>query len=204
MENIEDTKVETPDLEKIRDERCFPIARLILKEMAPSLVSASADTVNYDDLVLKSLSLFLGADLNVTTETPYITQLLLGVFSGLNRTIHECTVIPIDDARYSSIASKILQIVSDGNVRLGSVTPEESIEDFTIIKVKLNELFAEEKLNLLEVRYIMDNMFDAFKDFSDKYSESIESSVKRSELKLFGVNNMNEVSLKQLDGILKA
>jgi len=190
------------DLEKIRDDRCVPIAREILKEMAGGLVASNAGTVNYDELVLKSLSLFLKSDLNITTETPYITQLLLGVFAGLNRTIHECTILPVDDARYSVIANKILSIVSDGNVRLGAVTPEQSIEDFTIIKVKLNELFAEEKLNLLEIKYIMDNMFDAFKDFSGEYAKSVESSVKRAELKLFGVENMDEISIKKLDEIL--
>lgn len=198
----ETKKIEEQNVEKIRDERCIPIAQNILSKMAGGLISADADKVNYDDLVLKSLGLFLDADLNVTTETPYVTQLLLGAFAGLNRTIHECTIIPVDDARYAAIGNKILGILSDANIRMGNVTLEQSQEDFAGIKEKLNVLFAEEKLNLLEIKFIMDNMFDAFKDFSGEYAKSIESSIKRAETKLFGVQTMDEIGMKKLDEIL--
>lgn len=193
-----------PDLEKVRDEKCIPVTRAILKEMATGLVASDSSQVTHTDLIMKSLSLFLSSDLNITTDTPYVPQLILGVLAGLNTTVHSCQVIPIDDARYSVIAGKILSIVSDANVRLGSVKPEESAEDFSPVKEKLNKLFADEKLTLLELKYIMDNIFDAFKDFQEKLGHSIDDSVKRAEQKLFKVEAMSDVTMKQLNDVLTA
>lgn len=204
LKNLFNKKKEelAPDLEKERDDRCIPVARGVLKEMAGTLVASDASQVNYNDLMLKTLSAFLDADLNLTTDTPYVPQLLLGVLAGLNRSVHLCKVIEIDDARYSEIASKILTIVSEANVTFGEITPEQSHADFVPVIEKLNDLFAEEKLTTLELKYIMDNIFDAFKEFSQKLDNSITDSTKRAEQKLFGVEFMEDISMKRLNEVL--
>lgn len=190
------------DLDKERDDRCFPVTRAIMKEMADGLVASDASQVKHTDLIMKSVALFLGSDLNVTTDTPYVPQLILGALAGLNKTAHECAIIPIDDERYSVIAGKILTIVSDANVSLGAVTPDQTVADFSPVKEKLNALFAEEKLTLLELKYILDNIFDAFKDFQEKLGHHIDGSMKRAEEKLFKVELMSDVTMKQLNEVL--
>ncbi len=190
------------DLDKERDDRCFPVTREIMKEMASGLVASDASQVKHTDLIMKSIALFLSSDLNVTEDTPYVPQLILGTLAGLNKTAHECTVIPIDDARYSVIAGKILSIVSEAEVTLGTVTPEQTEKDFTPVKEKLNALFAEEKLTLLELKYILDNIFDAFKDYQEKLGHQIDDSMKRAEQKLFKVEFMSDITMKQLNEVL--
>ena len=191
------------DLEKLRDERCIPVTREIMSEMATTLVASDASKVGYNDIILKSLGAFLKADLNITFEVPYVPQLILGALAGLNKAVHECEIIPIDDARYSAIAGRILTILSEAEVDLVVLEKQkESDVDFSSVKKELNKLFKENKLTLLEVQYIMDNIFDAFKEFQAKLGESVDDSTKRAEQKLFKVKDMTEITLKMLDKVL--
>ena len=191
------------DYEKLRDDKCIPVARTIMSEMATTLVASDASEVNYNDLMIKSLALYLSSDLNLTTETSYVPQLVLGALSALNKAVHECT-LPMDDARYSIIAGKVLTILSEANIPLVVATKEESNIDTSSMTEKLNALFAEEKLNLIEVKYIMDNILDAFTEFSDKLNDSITDLTKRAEQKLFKVDFMNEITMKMLNDVLMA
>lgn len=192
------------DLEKQRDDKCIPVARAILADMALDLIPEDANVkIDYNPIVGKILQREMDADLNITTEVSYIFQLLLGAFAGLNLTAQSCTTTPADDVRYGSIAKKILGIVSEANVGLTPATPEETIADFAPVKEKLNVLFAEEKLSMLEVKYIMDNIFDALKTVEQIVAAQVQDATDRAEAKLFGVEFKSDLSLKQVDDVLK-
>lgn len=195
--------VPSPDLEKVRDEKCIPVARDVLSAMAELMIPENAaEKIDYNPLVLKILQIELDADLNVTTEQPYIDQLVLSAFSGLNKTVQAAAYLPIDDIRYGDIARKILVILSEANVALGSVTSEQTESDFAPVKEKINALFAQEQLTLLEVKYIMDNIFQSFAKVGNIVSESIARSMKSAEEKLWGVDDLSDVALKQVDAVL--
>lgn len=205
--DIEKTKVDpgAPDLDKARDEKCIPVARAIFADMVSDLLPDDVDgRTDYSQIVLKILQKNFTADMNITIESPYIFQLILGVLSGLNASIQGAMTAPIDDARYKEIGRKILAIVSDANVRMGSVTPEETAADFADAKIKLNDLFIAEKLNGLELKYVIDMIFNSFKAVNDLYSQNIERSVERGSAKLFGVESMTDLGLKRLDEVLKS
>lgn len=192
------------DLEKLRDEKCIPVARQVIVDMVSGLLPEDAnEKMDYNPLVLKMLQLSLDADLNLTSETPYLIQLILGAFSGLNKTVQEVATVPIDEVRYAAIGVKILNIMADANVTLGSVTPDQTTADFAAVKEKVGTLIAEEKLNLMELKYIMDNIFDSFRTVSSLYEASIEKQTSKAEAKLFGVEDMSDLSLKRLDEVLK-
>lgn len=192
------------DLEKLRDEKCIPLARLILADMAELLMPEDAnEKVDYNPIVLKTLARTLEADTNISKENTYLFQLILGVFSGLNVTVQSATTLPIDDVRYGAIAKQILKIVSEANVTMGSVTKEDTERDFAPVKEKIDALFLAEKMSLLEVKYVMDNIFTSFSTFTDLFNRNVESSSQKAEAKMFGVESMYDLSMKRLDEVLK-
>lgn len=188
------------ELEVARDERCFPIARAVFKELPEGLI---ADTEGQKALQLKTLSAMLAADLNVAMEVSYVFQLLLGILSGLNRTVQETERVN-DDVKYDAIAEEVLKIVADevDALQLGSVTPEKSAEDFKEVKLKLMKLFQDENLSLMEVKYVMQKVFESFTTFNNAVQSSIENSTKRMETKILGIDSMDELSLKKLNDVL--
>lgn len=193
------------DLEKLRDEKCLPIAQEILNDLATDMIPDDANVkVDYNPILLKILARTFEADTNIATENSYLFQVLLGVFSALNRTVQECTTVPIDDVRYGVISKKILAIVAKAKVRMGAVTPEESIADFAPIKEELNGLFAEEKLSMLEIKYMMDNIFESFNAVQTGFNMNVEQSSRRAEAKLFKLEDMVDLSMKKLDDVLRA
>lgn len=192
------------DLEKLRDEKCIPIARQMVKELASDLLPVDGTAIPAGPLAQKFLKFGLDADLNITTEASYIFQLTLGVLSGLNVTVQGVETVPIDDVRYFDIGRKILGFVTEHDVTIGSVTPDQTQVDFAPIKEKINALIAEEKLSMLEVKYIMDNIFKNFTLVNNLFSESLEENSRRAEAKLFGIEDMTDLSMSKLDSVLKA
>lgn len=199
----EDLPVE-PDADQLRDEKCIPVARRMFASVAEKMIPADAnEVVDYNPVLLDLLSQALDADLNMTTENPYVFQLMLGILSGLNVTVQKAIVLPIDDVRYGRIARQILQVVSDANVTVGDVTPEQTEADFAPVLVQINELFAAEKLTMMEVKYIMDNMFESFTAVNNGFSASTTQSFKLAEEKLWKVQDMSDVTMGQLDKVMK-
>ncbi len=199
MEN----KEKEVDLDKARDEKCIPIAREVLKDLATTLLPEDANkVVDYNPAILKIMKRSLDHDLNISTECTYIFQLILGAFTGLNKTVQGCSTILIDDVRYGRIGGQILTILSEANVRFGNVSPEEVEIDFAPVKEKINALFAEEKLSMMEVKYIMDNIFEGLKMVQSGFSESVEKSTQKAEAKALGIEFMSDLTMGRLNDVL--
>lgn len=189
-----------PDFEALRDEKCIPVARAMFADVAEHILPTDGSlNVNHGDLVLSLLQKGLAADLNMTTENPYVFQLMLGMLSGLNTTIQGCTMVPLDEAKYGRVAVEILKLVSDANVTVGAVTPDQTKADFAPIKDQVNAIFARENLNVLEVKYIMDMIFQAYSALNNAYSSSTEASMKKAEEKLWGVEDMTDITMSMVD-----
>lgn len=195
---------EEKNLEQLRDEKCVPVARGIINDMAISLVPDDANKkVDYNPIVKSMLERTLEADLNIATENTYIFQLILTAFAGLNKTVQECETVPIDDVRYGTIAKKILSILATANISLLTKTPEQEAIEFAPVKEQLNALFAQEKLSMLEVKYVMDNIFDSLSAVQNSFMLGVTSSAERAEAKLFGIEAMSDLTMKKLDDVLK-
>ena len=191
------------DLDAARDAKCIPLAREVLKEIVTDLIPAQIEgKMDQNPLILSTLKKSLEADLNITSEVPYIFQLILGVFSGLNKAIHSSTPVAVDEEKYRVITSKVLAIVSEANVKMGNVTPEESKADVDPITVKLNELFKAENLSFIEIKYVMDSLFRAFKQFSESFTGNLTQSSEKAEAKIFGVEFMSDLTMKKLNDVL--
>lgn len=192
------------DADQLRDEKCIPVARKMFAAVAEKMIPEDASVViDYNPVLIDLLTEALAADLNMTTETSYIFQLMLGVLAGLNATVQKATTLPIDDVRFGNISRKILQIVSDANVTIGSVTPEQTEADFAPVLEQINALFAEEKLTMLEVKYIMDNMFESFTAIQNGFHGSTEKSFKLAEEKLWKVQDMTDITIGLVDKVMK-
>lgn len=197
----------TPDLEALRDERCLPVARLVLSDMAADLIAGDdvEDEGKVDNRMLaeKFLTHMFDADLNTTTETPYVPQLILGVLAALNACVQEATVFPIDEKRLNAIARKILVMIAEQGQAIDlTKKAEENREAYASVTVFFNDLFAAEELTYIEIKYIMDKIFTSFTILHNLVSGSLEDSMKRAEQKLFGVSAMSEVTMKKIDEVL--
>lgn len=191
------------DLDKERDDRCYPVVYGILSDMVEGLVpeDASSDT---KALELKTLQRTLDANLNIALDNPYVFQLILGVFSAFNATIAQCATVPIDRTRYAGIARKMLAILNEAHPRLNPPQESDVEADFAPIKEKINALFAEEKLNGLEVQYIIGALLQAFKNLQEGFMLSVEGSSKRAEARVFGVEDMTDLTMADLDRVLRS
>lgn len=201
-----------PDLDKLRDEKCIPLARAVLNDMAIMLVPENAnEKVDYNPLLKKILERTLEADTNIVMENPYIFQLMLGAMAGLNATVQLCAMSPIDDIRYGAIGKKIMGILATANVPLVAMKdPKKGVDpkvieaDFAPVKEQIEALFAEEKLNIMEVKYVMDNLFESFSDVQTIFMASVGQSSEKAEAKLFGLQDITDLSMKKLDEVLTA
>jgi hypothetical protein len=193
------------DLEKLRDEKCIPLANEIVSDMAKEMMPEDAnEKVDYTGIATKIMQKFLDADTNITTENEYVFQLILGAFAGLNGAIQDTDVLPIDNKRYGKIATKVIDILANSGIEFGPTPKEKMKETYSVLLPELNKLFAEEKLTILEVKYISDAIFESFKTVQSLVGKSVEGSVKKAEEKLFGVDDMGEITMKKLDEVLKS
>lgn len=203
--DITKTKVAEPDLDKLRDDKCTPLARGILSDMVAELVPEDINSkVDFHPLVIKCLKRSLEADLNLTTETTYIFQLILSVFSGLNQVAQTIKTQAIDDIRYGKISQRIIEILATSDLPMTNVKKEDIEKIYAPVKEKLEAICIEEKLTSIELKYILDNIFTCLNQVQTIYTTSIEESTRRAEAKLFGVTDMTEVSMKKLDEVLMA
>jgi hypothetical protein len=187
----------TPNLDTIRDEKCLPIAKTILKEMVTDLMKEEGPK----DVALKALSLELNNDINIITDVPYIPQLIMTTLAALNATVQTCDFKPLNEDYYITIAEKVLEIVASSDVKM-NLTPDEIPTQFAGVKTQLSSLFVQENLNMFEVKHIMDKILEKFGSFNILLSNSIENSSERAEAKLWKVESMNDVTMKQLNEVL--
>lgn len=195
-----------PDLEKLRDEKCIPVARGILVDMATDLIPDDANVeVNYLPVIMKMLKRTLDADTNLTIDNPYIFQMIKGVLVALNVTVQQLKPsTSIDDVRYGAIAKKILSMVAVADIGLTPKTPEEVEVSFAPIKEQLQALFDSEKMSWMEIKYVMDNIFAAFEDASGLFNRKVEAFLEKAEAKAMGVEFMSDITMSKLDAFLKA
>lgn len=195
-----------PDADQLRDEKVIPVVRGILVDMATDLIPADANVeVNYLPFIMKVLKRTLDADTNLTMDNPYIFQMIKGVLIGLNVTVQELNPsTSINDIRYGRIAKQVLSIVATANIGLTPKTPEEVQASFAPIKDQLQALFDTEKMSWMEIKYVMDNIFEAHETTTDLFNRKIEGFLEKAEAKAMGVEFMSDITMSKLDVFLKA
>ena len=194
-----------PDLEAIRDERVIPVVKGMLADFAESLPTGD-DTKNSDftTALIKVLQRTLDADLNLTTENPYIFQLGLGVLSAFNDVVGECEKAPAEDERYGRVASRMMALLVQADVPMGTnVTPVQQKEALQSIKPQLQEIFLAENLTSLEISYILEGILRSFKTLEELFSGNVQRSVNRMEGKILGLEDITDLTMSKLDETLQ-
>lgn len=195
-----------PDLEKLRDEKCVPVARGILVDMATDIIPEDANKeVNYLPFIMKTLKRTLDADTNLTTDNPYVFQMVKGVLVALNVTVQQLKPKTlIDDVRFGRVAREILTMIAQADINLLPKTPEDVEASFAPIKEKLQALFDAENMSWMEIKYVMDNIFASFEDSTNLFNRKVESFLEKAEAKAMGVEFMSDITMQKLDMFLKA
>lgn len=199
-----DTIGEVPaiDLDKQRDEKMIPLARAVLNDLAVGLIPSANVKGDFQEIVMKLLQRSLEADCNITTENPYLMQLITTVLGRLTTVMLECDMVQPDDIRYAALSKEVLSIIATENIAMGPASPEDVTASFVPVKQRLNEMFAREKLTFFEVKYIMTNIMQSFSVVQDTFSSGVQNSVKRMEEKLLGIQDMSDLTMKGLDAAL--
>lgn len=194
------------DLDKLRDQKCIPVARAVFADMSQELLPADANVkVDFAPVTLKALTHAYNADLNLVTENTYVFQLILKVLSRLNVTVNASKLTPADDERYARIGQKILQMVVAADISFDPKKEQAAVDpEFNALQPKFEALFEEEKLTAMEMKYIMDSLFTSFNTVTAYFAESTEQNLKRAEAKAFGLEDMDDLSMKKLDSFLVA
>lgn len=193
------------NLDVLRDEKVVPVVRGVLIDMATDLLPNTADSgADYSGMVTKVMQRVLDADLNVVTENPYLFQLILGVTAGLNKVVNTMELTPIDEQRYMDIGRKILSILATANIPIGgtAMTPDEEEKAFAPVKEQLSTLFTTEKLNLMEVQYIMNQVFDSFNAVQNTFMVTVANFAQKAEAKALGLEDYGDLSMKKINDVL--
>ena len=191
--------------EQLRDEKCVPVARGVLIDMAAGLMDANGD---FAPMMLKIMQRSLDADLNIVMDNPYVFQLILGTCAGLNATVQACDTMPIDDVRYNMVARKILSILATSNVPMAPADPKGKLDtvkietDFSAVKEQLNALFKENNLSRIEVNYIMENIFTGFQATQNAFSNVVANYVETATAKVMGLDYASDLTMKKLNDVL--
>lgn len=205
---VEDVKVEEPkvDLEALRDEKVIPVVRGVLTDMAGEIASTEINAnTDFTSLLTKVLQRGLNADLNLTTENPYVFQLVLSVYGAFSSVVQGCKVADTPDERYGSIGRELLTLMASVEVPLGGkTTPDAQATALKVLQPQIEEIFARENLTWLEVKYIMEGLFRSLKATEQLYSSNVERCLKTMEAKILGIEDMTDLSMKKLDQTLQA
>lgn len=203
-----DGEIETtvPDLEVLRDELVVPIAREVFADIAKSMPSETEEAnADYTELLTGILTRSLNADLNLTTDNPYLFQLVLGVYGAFSTTVQKCSMPKVDEERFSRIAGQMMRMVAGASVPMGKdVTPADQETALEAIQPELEALFARENLTSVEITYILQNIFRSLKTTQELFSGNIDRAVNRMEAKILGLNDLTELTMSKLDETLKA
>lgn len=195
-----------PDLEALRDEKVVPVAKAVIADIAETMPSTDiTPNTDFTTLLIKILQRTLDADLNLTTENPYVFQLVLGAFSAFNTVVQKCKMADADDMRFAKIAGEMMALMVKADIPLGKdVKPEAQIAALEVLQPEFEEIFARENLNSLEVTYILEGIMRAFKTTEQMFSGNVDRSVKKMEAKILGIEDMSDLSMHKLDETLKA
>lgn len=194
-----------PDLEKLRDERVVPVARGVLADFVESIPSTkSGAQTDFTALIVKVLQRGLDADLNLTTENPYVFQLVLSAIASFNTVLQKSKMSPIDDERYTRIAHELLALLVTAEVPMGmAAKPDVQEAALASIQPAIEEIFARENLNSLELSYILEGVMRALKTTEQLFSGNVQRGVERMEAKILGIEAMTDLSMRTLDKTLQ-
>lgn len=194
------------DLEADRDARVAPVAQGVLEDIATETTIASADNkTDFTGIISKLVNRTLDADLNLTTENPYIFQLVLGTYGALSNVIQSSKMVAIDDLRFSRIGAQILTLLANAKVPMGTkVKTEDQIAALQAIVPDLEAIWAAENLTWLEIKHILEGVFRSLKALESNFSTNIDAAVKIMECKILGIADMSDLTMKKLDETLRA
>lgn len=192
----------TPD--DLRDVRVAPVAQGVLDDMAEEAaandVSGSQD---FKPLVMKVLQRTLDADLNLTTDNPFVFQLMIGAYSSLSAVIQKCTTNEAREARFGAIGTEMLKVFAGARVPMGSkVKPEDQLKAMEAVQPQLQAIFDREQLTSPEVLHILKGMFRMLQGVEQIFSDSVSQSLHRMEAKILEVNDMSDITMKKLNETL--
>lgn len=193
------------DYEKERDDRVIPVAVGVISDIANDESMMNIKTqADFTEVLMKILKRALDADLNLVTDNTYVFQLVLGAYGAFSSVVQKAKMPEADDERFAKISQKLLQLLVAANIPMGGkVTAQEQEKAAAVIQPQLEEIFANENLTWLEIKYIMEGLFRTLKGVESLYQRNVDLSLQRMEAKILGVEAMSDVTMSKLNTILK-
>lgn len=196
---------ETPNLEQERDARVLPVVQGVIEDLSGIDTAVKVnDRSEFTNVLISIIKRALAADLNLTTDNPYVFQLVLGAFGAFNQFVMSCKTVDSEDLRFSKIAHEIMVLFSGAKIPFGmTVKTEDQVTALESIRPQMEEIFAREMLTKLEITYILEGLLNAVKVTEQVFSQNVEDSVKRAEAKILQIPDMMDLTMTKLDWALQ-
>ena len=107
------------------------------------------------------------------------------------------------DKKCEPIAEEIFQIIAKHKITAMRLDHAGYLENYAPVQQEINQLMKDKGLAIRDVNYIwsiVQSMLDQVKNLS---ISTIQNAFNEAEKKLFAVDNITDVSLQQIDNVLK-
>lgn len=182
-----------------RDERCIPIARKALalaleQKVTLNVVPEAKELKPVTEAVLTEMTLANLAKKDVNWVSTLMTQAVGNAIASLYHT----DGVRSGDDKYFPAAYAILGLIADQDVPMGIMTKEELEARGKPFGEKLLAKFIELDLNAVEVDYVMDLLANMTANIGGNVKESVETATTKASEMLFGVEDMDDVTIARI------
>jgi len=108
------------------------------------------------------------------------------------------------EERCVPIAMEIVQIMARHNPDLSEGSQEKLVEVYGPIYKEIAELMLEKNLTYGDILWTMKVFMTASYNVNQYVNQRMQENLERAENKLFSVDNMDKVTLQQIDNVLKS
>ena len=192
------------DLTTERDLRVAPIARaalaIFLDKKAPLLDVPDASTIKeVTELVLTDV---VAGNLK-RSEVEWLKTLMVQAIANSVVSTFSGDGIMSGDADYESAAYTLLEIIIRNNPQLGMMKQADVVEKYALLGKELTVKITELGLTAVEVDHVFGLLTKMTTNIGMNIIDNVEKATKRAEEKLFGVTDLNDVTVGQIIEIQK-
>lgn len=103
-----------------------------------------------------------------------------------------------------SVASDLLSIIQESKLIIGEEDQTKILEVYTPIYEKIMKIFLLRKTKIRDIGYILSHLSEPIDFLKDLVLNSVNANLDLANAKLFGVNDMKDITINDLDEKMKS
>lgn len=142
-------------------------------------------------------------DEEIKTNEEQIDETVKEVVEEVKEIVEERDLTAERDARCEPVAAEIMKMFSKFDLPATKLKHEEMYEKFAPAVNEINALMKEKGLSISDVNYTWSIARTIFDSLSNLSNLTVQNAFEEAEKKLFSVDNMGNVTLLEIDNVLK-